>query len=256
MTEQEDMLLVDRLASQLREKIERGDYGVDGLIPSMSELGTMFGKTSRAAVADVIMLLRAQGYIVQTAKRRFRVVNPKIELQGLTPNFKDHLIALGLTPEENDIETPRIEIMPLDVAKMFIRDDTKEPAIQAGLHVIHRVRRQGIAGLPMRIGHIWYPATIAREYLEAMQLDSSFDTLAALKRDHGIVIAEESFSLHARIPADAQEMKELNVARFQPLLEVRRICYTANRELVVTLHRTILDATRFSYSFSRDTHWK
>lgn len=251
----EQVLLVDRLANDLRTRIEGGEYGTSGVIPSMSELAVMWGTKNRALVADVVTLLRVQGYLVPTPNRRFRVVHPRIKLEGLTPNFIQHLENLGMKVDEEDIEVPGIEPMPLDVARMFLRNDTKQPAIQEGVHVIHRVRRQGIVDLPMRIGHIWYPRDIAEPYIQLMRSDSHFDVLAALKRDKGISIALEDFTLQSRVP-DLAEVKELRIARYQPLLEVRRICYTANREQVITLHRTIMDGTRFEYHFSRDIPWK
>ena len=252
----EEMLLVDRFANDLRRRIEGGDYGTSGVIPSMSELAEMWGTKNRALVAEVIMLLRVQGYLTPTPKKRYRVVHPRLTLEGLTPNFMKHLEGLGYTGEEEDIEKPKIELMPLDIARMFIRNDTKEPAIKEGVHVIHRMRRQGITDLPLRIGHIWYPLDIAEPYLTVMQSDSRFDLPAALKRDRGIAIAEEDFTVLSRVP-DLFEMKELKLARYQPLLEVRRICYSDNHERVVTLHRTIMDGTRFEYRYSRAiTHWK
>lgn len=256
MTESNDLLLVDRFANDLRGRIEDGKYGTSGMIESMSELGAMWGTKNRAIVAEVLMLLRVQGYLVQTPKRHYRVVHPRFVLEGLTPNFRTHLEDMGLKVEEKDIEAPKVETMPLDVAEMFIRNDTKEPAIREGVHVVHRLRRQGVIDLPLRIGHIWYPLDIAEPYLEEMSSNSSFDLLATLKRDRGIAVEEEDFSIRGRVP-DLAEMKELKLARYQPLLEVRRICYTANRERVVTLHRTIMDATRFEYNISREvTHWK
>lgn len=256
MAKPDDTLLVDRLADDLRNRIVRGDYGTSGVIPSMSDLAAMWKTKNRAIVAEVVMLLRVQGYLVQTPKRHYRVVNPRIVLEGLTPNFRTHLESLGYKTSEEDIEAPTVETMPLDIASMFVRNDTKTPAIQQGIHVVHRVRRQGLTDLPLRIGHIWYPLDIAEPYLDAMRKDSSFDFLAALKRDTGMVVEKEDFSIKARVP-DLAEMKELRLARYQPLLEVRRICYSADRERVITLHRTIMDATRFEYSISREVnHWK
>lgn len=256
MIDQPDQeLLVDRFAGDLRQRIEKGEFGTSGVIPSMSELADMWGTKNRALVAEVIMLLRVQGYLTPTPKRRYRVVHPRIRLEGLTPNFIQHLEKLGHKTEETDIMPPAIEPMPLDIASLFVRNDNKQPAIKEGVHVIHRMRRQGITDLPLRIGHIWYPLDIAEPYFEAMRKDSSFDVPAALKRDRGIAIKEEDFTLLSRVP-DLDEMKELRLARYQPLLEARRICYTANREQVVTLHRTIMDGTRFEYHFTREVkHW-
>jgi DNA-binding GntR family transcriptional regulator len=252
----DQVLLVDRFADDLRQRIERGDYGTSGVIPSMSELADTWETKNRALVAEVIMLLRVQGYLTPTPRRRYRVVHPRIRLEGLTPNFMQHLEGLGYKGEEADIEQPSIEPMPLDIAKMFIRNDNKQPAIEQGVHVIHRMRRQGIVDLPLRIGHIWYPLEMAQPYLEAMRNDSRFDVPAALKRDRNIVIAEEDFTILSRVP-DLNEMKELRLARYQPVLELRRICYTANHEQVVTLHRTVMDGTRFEYKFTKTVdHWK
>lgn len=255
MPKPNDTLLVDKFANDLRGRIEKGEYGTAGVIPSVSDLASMWGTKNRAVVAEVIMLLRVQGYLVQTPKRHYRVVHPRIVLEGLTPNFRSHLESQGFTAEEKDIVIPQVEIMPLDVACMFVRNDTKTPAIKEGIHVIHRVRSQGLTDLPLRIGHIWYPLDIAEPYLNAMRADSSFDFLASLKRDTGVAVHREDFSIRARVP-DLAEIKELRLARYQPLLEIRRICYSGDGS-VITLHRTIMDATRFEYNLSREVnHWK
>ena len=246
MIDHEGMLLVDRYANDLRSRIERGDFGTSGVIPSMSELGLEWGVKSRALVAEVIMLLRAQGYLVQMPKKRYRVVYPRIVLPGLTPNFKEYIEAMGFNADETDIEPAKVETMPLDIARIFTRIDTGEPAIREGVHVVHRLRRQGIADLPMRLGHIWYPMEIAEPYLDKMRNDCHFDLPAALKVNQNIALEETDFTLRCRIP-DHFEMRELNLARYQPILECLRIGYTANREQVITLHRTILDGTRFEY---------
>lgn len=256
MTDQNDQTLVDRFANDLRSRIEAGEYGTSGVIPSMSELASAWGTQNRALVADVIMFLRAQGYLTQAPNKRYRVVHPRITLPGLTPNFRQHLEGLGLKAEETDIEAPRVEPMPLDIARMFTRSDTGEPAIREGVHVIHRVRKQGITDLPLRLGHIWYPLDIVGPYLEAMQKDSSFDVPATLKRDRGISVVDTDFIIRSRIP-DADEVRELNLAKYQPVLEVRRIGYTEGRGQVITLHRTIMDGTRFEYRLEQSVdYWK
>lgn len=257
MTENEEqMLLVDKFANNLRARIEGGEFGTSGIIPSMSELAVEWGTSNRALVAEVIMLLRAQGYLAQTPKRRYRVVHPRITLPGLTPNFKKHLEGLGFTAEEADIEPPKIEPMPLDIARLFTRIDNGEPAIREGVHVVHRVRRQGITDLPLRIGHIWYEADLVKPYMDVLKSDSSFDMLAALKRDRNIAVVDTDFTICCRIP-DQFEMKELNLARFQPVIEARRIGYTTGRRQVVTLHRTIMDGTRFEYQLKLPvSFWK
>lgn len=256
MTDRDDLLLVDRFANDLRGRIERGDYGTSGVIPSISELMAEWKVTSRALVAEVIMVLRTQGYLTQTPKKRYRVVHPRIVLEGMTPNFRKHLESLGHGTEEEDIEQPKVEVMPLDIARMFTRLDTGEPAIREGVHVVHRVRRQGVVDLPLRIGHIWYPLEIAQPYLEAMRNNSSFDMLATLKKEQGLAVVDTDFSLRCRVP-DQTEMKELNLARYQPVMEARRIGYTSGRKQVITLHRTIMDGTRFEYNFKLPVNfWK
>jgi len=256
LTENEEQtVLVDKLANSLRARIEGGEFGTTGIIPSLSELAQEW-EVSRTFAAEVIMILRAQGYLVQTPKRRYRVVHPRIVLPGLTPNFRKYLEGLGFTTEETDIQPPKVEPMPLEIAKLFTRTDNNEPAIREGVHVVHRVRRQGVTDLPLRIGHIWYPSAIAQPYMDAIKNDSSFDMLAALKRDRNIAVVDTDFSICCRIP-DQVEMKELNLARFQPVLEARRIGYTAGRQQVITLHRTIMDGTRFEYQMKLPvSFWK
>ncbi len=257
--EDKQLLLIDQYADIMRQRITSNVYGSDGTIPSMNELQKDWGVKNVKLVRDVIILLRVQGYIVQSLNRRYRAVNPRIQIQidGLTPNFRTYVEELGYALSEVDIETAAIVTMPDDIASIFTIDG--KPVVTAGAPIIKRARIQGLKNIPLRVGHIFYPANSLAphitEYLKAMQSDSSFDLLAALKRDTGKIVELEETVFISRVALTPEERKELHITPYNPLMEVRRICLTADGE-VLSLHRTIADATRFTYRQRQTvTHW-
>jgi GntR family transcriptional regulator len=238
-----DGTLAEKFATDLRQRIEDGQYGTSGLIESTPELVARWNTQSRAAISDALQLLRAQGFIRKTGNR-YRVVYPRVILPGLTANFREYLESLGHVVQEDNLIEPRIEVMSREIASLFTRGG--DPVIAEGVHVIHRLRRQGTDAIALRLGEIWYPATVAGNLIDEMKSNASLDVLARVKEQTGLYAVTADEKILARIPT-IEETTLLNVARLQPVLEVRRIVFDQHKS-VLTLHRTTMDGTRFEIS--------
>lgn len=241
----DDTLVVDQFADKLRAQIEAGEYGNSGTLPSTTDLAERWGKP-RSIVTQVMLLLRSEGYI-RVVRNRYAVCRPRIVLPGLTKDFEQFLVSQGYQADIENIIPPQLETMPAEIAVLF-----GQPS---GIHVIHRMRKQGIPDQPLRIGEIWYPAELAEPFLEDMKNNDRMNVVDAIKEKFGICIAEVKEDIVARIPSK-EEIKLLDLARYQPVLEVRRVNST-DQGRPVMFTRAIMVATNFilSREYPSD-HWK
>ncbi len=253
MSDTEGGTLVEQIADDFRSRIKNGDYGNEGILPSIASIAKEW-KTIRVTVTNALLILRSEGLVVPVAGNRYKVAQLRIILPGLTPNFITHLQKLGLKTVEENLVDPVIASMPPDVAILFMKRDG-DIAIPEGVHVVHRSRLQGTDEQPLRIGHIWYPVSLASVFVEQMRQDPGFDTMLAIKQKYGVSVDHTDLTIQSRPPTFA-ECETLKLARFQPVFEVRRINYSVDNS-VVALHRTIADATRFEYRMSEKIdYWK
>ena len=190
------------------------------------------------------------GDVSKVQSRRYKVSYPVLELEGLTANFEKYLQGLGFTPDQKDLIVPQVETVTPEIASLFLG------VLPVGESVVHRSRLQGIKNMiPLRIGNIYYPQEIAAPYMDQLLNDTAFDMPAALKVA-GIVITREKINIRSYTRSTREERAALSVIRTHPLLEVRRICYD-DAGGVVTMHRTIWDGSKVSYTFDRPIDfWK
>lgn len=241
----EDAFVIDQFADDLRARIDSGEYGNSGTLPSTTELSERWGKP-RGIVTQVMLLLRSEGYI-RMVRNRYVVNRPRIILPGLVKDFEQFLVDQGYPAEIDNLVQPQLETMPADVAVLF-----GQPA---GIHVVHRMRKQGIPGQPLRVGEMWYPAKLAESFLEDMKRDDRMNVVNAIKEKFGVYIVRTKEEIVARIPTK-QEIGWLSLARYQPVIEVRRANFTQDDQPIM-FNRIIMVATNFVLSREYPVdHWK
>lgn len=235
----------DRIADVLRARIEAGEFGTSGIIPSSNDLATEF-QANRVTASHALQLLRAEGYLIPTGKNRYRVSNIHLVLPGLTANFERYLVDQGYAVKIENVIIPQIEPMPKEIAALFGQ--------QEGVHVVHRLRRQGTEMQPLRLAENWYPAHLTDIFLAQMRQDERMDVLAALKETYGFTIATVRERVRARVPKTT-EVELLNIARFQPVFEIVRI-NTASDGQPLMFNRIIAVASNIelAYEYHPD-HW-
>lgn len=246
--EEINLSLVDKLVSELREEVKSGKYGAsgEGRIPTTTTLSKKW-QTTRSTVYQVLQILQSEGLI--RARGTSLVVNyPTLVLEGLSKNFERLLRAQGYDDitMENLID-PAVEPMPSEVARLFNEVD--------GVRVVHRIRKQGISGLPLRIAENFYPASLAGGFVDAMRINDSMDVLGAIREKHGVFIVESQDVVVARIPT-AEETRLLDLVRTEPVVEIRRSNFASNGSPVM-YNRIIHVAPHFQFTYRYPVnHWK
>lgn len=235
----------EEFVAKLKSQIEGGDFGRSGRIPSITQLANEW-KTSRNRVYDVINFLISEGLLIQKSSSYF-VNYPLMELEGITKSFEEYLKSKGQQVEIKNIIDPVIEPMPREVAKLFGQD--------AGVHVVHRMRRQGTVTLPLRIAENWYPASLAGEFIDQMRQDDSMDVIGAIKEKHGLFIVRSVDVLVARIPT-ALERKHLELGRTEPVVEISRSNFSEDGTPLMW-NKIINRASQFKFTYEKEVnHWK
>jgi GntR family transcriptional regulator len=243
----DDITLIEQRTTELRNEIIAGKYGKagNGRIPTSRDLSVRWN-TPRSTVYQILQLLQSEGII--RSKGKYLVVNwPSLDLQGLTKNFEQFLRDRGHEAIIENLIIPELVDMPADIAAIFGQAEA--------VHVIHRMRGQGIAGQPLRIAENWYPARLAGQFLEEMRTHDHMDVIGAIDRVHGLHIVESEDVLLARVPT-AQEARTLDIVRTEPIVEIRRSNFAQdgtplmwNRIIHVGPH------FKFSYRYKVD-FWK
>lgn len=231
--------LVEQRADELRAEIISGMYGTSGKgrIPPTRDLARRW-KTTTGSVYQILQLLQSEGVI--RSKGKYIVVNwPLLDLQGLTKNFEKFLQECGHEAIIENLIVPELVTMSADVAAIFGAGE--------GVHVVHRMRGQGIAGQPLRIAENWYPAHLAAQFIDEMKEHDHMDVIGAIDRVHGLHIVESEDVVLARVPT-AQEAKHLDIVRTEPIVEIRRSNFAQDGQSIMW-NRIIHVAPHFRFTY-------
>jgi GntR family transcriptional regulator len=197
----------------LRDRIVRGDFAEDEMLPSESALGAEFG-VSRVTVRQALDELRKTGLIESRQGkgyfvRRVQVVQDLGRLQG----FGEIMAPLGI-----DVRSEVIELAEV-VAGLDVR---KELRLDRGARVmrITRVRIAGGAALSYDVSH--FPLEIGQR-LAKLDLTHA-DIFALLERELGLEIGYADMALNVAI-ADEVLARRLGIAKGDPLVRIVRLTF-------------------------------
>lgn len=237
----DDELVVDKFADDLRGRITGGEYGTAGTLPSTGRLASQW-QTSRTIVTQVMLLLRSEGYI-RMIGNRYVVNHPRFIFTGIPKDFGKYVEEQGFEPIMENLIEPNLEPMPADIAALF-----DQPG---GEPVVHRIRRQsmrkeGMPDYPLRIAENWYPAKLAEDFLEEMRTNDYIHVVEAIRAKHGLSIVRTKEDTLARIPTK-QEASWLNLARYQPVFELLWSNFASDGQPIM-FNRIIMVATNFKLS--------
>jgi len=231
------------LIETLRGRIKRGDFGTSGRLPTVTQLSREY-QVARDTVHDALQMLRAEGLLL-VRNAAYVVNNPILQITK-APNFDQYLEKQGLRPVFEDIVTPEIVTMPTEIAAMFHQAE--------GLHVVHRVRKQGTFEVPLRIEENWYPADLAAEFLEEMKQNPLLNVAREIRLKHGVAITRIAEDVKARHPTP-EETKILEITRTSPVLDARRNFHT-DEGITVIYNRTIMVAAFFLLHYEYPTSFQ
>lgn len=235
---------IDALANNLRDRVKNAEFGTSGRIPAVSKLAKEW-EASRTTVYQALQILQSEGLLI-ARDNSFFVNYPILRIPGIVPTFDRYLIEHGQRPKMENIIEPEVIVMPPDIAKMFKQQD--------GVHVVHRMRRQGTVDVPYRLAENWYPASLAEQFVERMRQDSNLDVLSEIKRVHGLYISDVHEDVIARLPT-TEEARILSIVRTTPVLEVRRSNFSESGTPIM-FNKIILVGAYFELSYDyRPNHW-
>ena len=235
---------MDTLANELRERVQRGVFGTAGRLPSLRMLADEFGTTNET-MNKVVQLLQAEGVLLSQGRAGVFVHPQLTRVPGLTKRFDKHLEDMGLTPVEKNIGTPAFELAPLEVAKVF--------EVPENTPILRRKRRQGTSAIHYRLAENYYaPDLVDEEVLERIREDERYDVLEHIKEKHHETIKRVHDDVYARLPTP-EEQEQLSIVRHTPVIEIKRISYSAQEDgSVIMYSRIIFVASYFflSYDYS------
>jgi DNA-binding GntR family transcriptional regulator len=237
---------VDLITDAFRKRIQDGEFGTAGRLPSLRMLAEQFG-TTHETMNKVIQRLQAEGLLRSQGRAGVFVNSAQLRLPGMTKRFDLYLLEQGLTPVETDIVKPSIVSASQEVAAAL---DLTE-----GSPVVQRFRRQGTSIEPLRLAENFYPLELAGgEILEAMQSDVHFDVLKAIQEAHHKVIGRVHDEVFGRLETP-QEQELLKIVRNTPVFETLRTSYTAGEDDIVIMYSRITSVARhfvLTYDYSPD----
>jgi GntR family transcriptional regulator len=146
------------IAEELRRRVESGEYGAGGLLPSESELSSVHG-VSRVTVRKALDLLRDEGLIdARQGFGWFVVGSPVRQTLGRLGTIEAQLSSSGAAPGRKVLDFG------------FVRAPRRVRAA-LGVEAVLRVRRVNLAdGVPFARVTVWCPeelgATLSRNDVE------------------------------------------------------------------------------------------
>jgi GntR family transcriptional regulator len=231
------------ILATLKEQIQRGDFGMRGRIPTISQLARTH-QVARTTVYQVLEELQIEGILIPK-DNSYYVNYPPMRIPG-APVFDKYMESQGLTCIADNIVEPEIIQIPDDIADLF--------NVNKGIRVVHRLRRHGTVDVSMRLAENWYPVELAGQFLDAMRSNPNLNVAGEIRKAYGLSIAKISEDLISRLPTQ-QESELLSIVRHAPVLEARRN-FLADDGKTILYNKTILVAAFFSLHYEYDTSKK
>lgn len=236
--------IYQRIARELRQRIQHGDLGVGDQLPTEDELCTHYG-VSRMTVRQALNELTQGGFIIRRRGLGTFVSSNKAErVSGRLLGFMEDAQAHGLSPRSEVVDQGWTEA-------------SKEDAVLLGIahsSPLFRVRRMRYADEePIGLNSILLSAEVARE-LRGADFNQSFYALLYAHLGSEVELAEQRVEA---VIAEAELAELLSVPQGTALLKVTRVTYVKGGRLV-GLTRTVYRGDRYFLSLrvDRDPFWK
>lgn len=201
-----------RIASQLRDRIDRGELATGATLPSERELASTLG-VSRMTARHALMVLESEGYLHRETPRGTFVASPRLPMR--VGSFSDEVIRSGARPGD--------ELLWAEV-----QEPTRKAAEALGLRAgerVHALQRLRTAdGVAVAIETTYFPADRTAGLLDEPLTGSLW---AILRRRHGIVARRAAASLEV-VTLDEVAASRLSARNAAPGILVTRRTFDAD----------------------------
>jgi len=239
---------VEGLIDALRTRIHSGEFGNEGRLPSFRSLATEYN-TTQETMNKTMQALQAEGLLTSMGAKGVFVNKTDVRLLAHTQNFFQYLKEQVQDPFEEYIEKPSLIKAPAEIARIL--------GVAEGSIVFRRFKKQGTNQVLFRLEEVFYPKSVLTdEAIEKMTKNASFLPFELIKDKFGIFIASANEKILCRLPS-AYEQDLLKIVRTNPVIDIKRVCYTKDKKKILTYSRMILNANHFllSYDYEVDL-WK
>lgn len=234
---------VDIIIDGIRTRILSGEFGEQGRLPSFRKLVAEYD-TSQETMNKAMQALQAEGIILSAGAKGVFVNSTNVRLLGFTPNFYEYLKKQVPDINEEYIDKAALVKIPLEMA-----EDTKLPDDTI---VLRRFKTQGTKQIVFRLEEIFYPKELLKaEAIDKILADPSIIPLNIIQKDLGITIGTVKEKLLCRLPT-SYEQKLLKIVRTNPIIDIKRTCYTKNKKKVISYSHILLNANHFLLSYDFD----
>ncbi len=232
--ERQDTPLYEQMKSEIKARIERGEWPINFRIPSENELVEMLG-VSRMTAHRALRELASEGVIVRV-QGRGSFVAPKKRRANVSDvrNIAEEIAERG---GQHSVE---IVLMQAEVCDHDLADRLE---VEAGASAFHSVIVHKEDDLPIQLEDRFVHAELAPAYLDqdfrAMTPNAYLSGIAPISRAEQFVEA---------VLPQPWECRLLAIARSEPCLLVRRRTWSGDR--LVTSVRLLYPGSRYSLESS------
>jgi GntR family histidine utilization transcriptional repressor len=232
--ERQDTPLYEQMKSEIKARIERGEWPINYRIPSENELVEMLGvsrMTAHRALRElasegVIVRVQGRGSFVAPKKRRANVSDVRNIAEEIAERGGQHSVEIVLK---------QAEVCDHDLADRL--------EVEAGTSAFHSVIVHKEDDLPIQLEDRFVHAELAPAYLDqdfrAMTPNAYLSGIAPISRAEQFVEA---------VLPQPWECRLLAIARSEPCLLVRRRTWSGDR--LVTSVRLLYPGSRYSLESS------
>ncbi len=187
----------NRIAADLRDRIEAGELRPHDPVPSERGLADGFG-VSRMTARHALSVLEREGYVYRRAGRGSFVAEPRIGVR--VGGFSDEMRRVGRKPGATLLHTEVADPTPLAVEAL---------GLAAGERVLVTKRLRSADGVPLALETSYWPMARCADLLEHVGEGSLW---ALVRERYGIVAAETDARIEA-IALDDDAAERLCVVR-------------------------------------------
>lgn len=231
-----------QIADDLRERIERGEFGDAGRITPEKELIKHYG-VAQGTIRQALGVLRDEGLTEARHGAGVYVRAFKPIVRNALRRLKAEQWESGRSVWEIDIDDRDLRAVDVQIEQLPATSEVAHAlGLEAGTPVWRRSRRYVVDGAPaMRaVSHI--PRDLA-DGTRITQVDTGPGGIYARLADIGHKPTHFREELRCRMPSSV-ERDDLGLAPATPVAELRRYAYDSE-DRVVEVNRMVLDASRY-----------